>query len=48
VGQCSNPLSSYYSNFFHLWSEVAYAPMAFGEDEVKEATRDTLNLLPKS
>lgn len=46
VGQCSNPLSRFYRNFFTLWHEVDYVPMAFREEEVREVTHTTLTLKP--
>ncbi len=46
VGQCSNPLSRFYANFFPLWREVSYAVMAFSAEEVRENTSSTLKLKP--
>jgi len=48
VGQCSNPASRFYRNFFSKWREVDYETMAFREEEVLEHTRSTLQLEPKS
>jgi penicillin amidase len=47
VGQCSNPLSRFYSNFFSKWKKVEYETMAFREEEVKEVTYSTLSLKPR-
>ncbi|MBN2025784.1 MAG: penicillin acylase family protein [Actinobacteria bacterium] len=47
VGQCSNPLSRFYDNFFHAWKEVDYEIMAFREEEVRESADGTLKLKPK-
>ena len=47
VGQCSNPLSRFYSNFFSKWKDVEYETMAFREEEVREHTISTLQLEPK-
>lgn len=47
VGQCSNPLSRFYSNFFPKWREVDYEIMAFSEGEVREHASSTLRLEPK-
>ena len=46
TGQCANPLSRHYRDFFRLWREVAYVPMAFRRDEVREVIRSTLVLRP--
>ncbi|RJP30390.1 MAG: penicillin acylase family protein [Actinobacteria bacterium] len=48
TGQCANPLSPFYRNFFTAWKEIDYATMAFREDEVREYTRSTLWLEPGS
>jgi len=47
VGQCSNPVSPYYSNFFPLWQEVGYVPMAFSDKKVEELSRHRLILKPR-
>lgn len=46
AGQCSNPFSRFYRNFFPIWRGLGYAPMAFMEEEVKEVTRSRLILKP--
>lgn len=47
VGQCANPLSPFYRNFFPLWRDMEYAPMAFSRSRVTEVARSTLRLTPR-
>jgi len=47
VGQCSNPLSRFYSNFFPKWQKGDYEIMAFSEEEVQEHRSSTLRLEPQ-
>lgn len=46
VGQCSNPLSGFYRNFFPLWRRLEYAPMAFRAEEVDEVKFSSLRMIP--
>jgi penicillin amidase len=48
TGQSAYRLSPFYRNFFPLWRKGEYVHMAYGEDEVKDATRSTLVLKPRS
>ena len=47
VGQCSNPMSPYYSNFFAMWQEMGYVPMVFSDKKVEELSKHKLILKPK-
>ena len=47
VGQSSNPFSRFYRNFFPLWREADYVPMAFRDEEVKEVAGSVLELRPR-
>jgi len=45
-GQSGNPCSPHYSDLFELWQRGEGVPIAFTEDEVREATVEKLRLLP--
>jgi penicillin amidase len=45
-GQSGNPLSPHYDDQFALWQQGEGVPIAWTDDEVCRATRDTLELLP--
>lgn len=47
AGQCSNPLSPFYRNFFPEWRRLEYAPMAFSPKKVGEVTHSVLRLSPR-
>jgi penicillin amidase len=47
VGQCSNPTSPYYRNFFSLWQGMGYVPMVFSDKKVNELSKHRLILKPK-
>jgi acyl-homoserine lactone acylase PvdQ len=46
VGQCAHPMSRFYRDFFPVWKKVGHVPMAFRDEEVREATYSTLLLKP--
>ncbi len=45
-GQSGNPLSPHYADQFPLWQRGEGVPIAWGPEEVRQATRHTLQLLP--
>jgi penicillin amidase len=45
-GQSGNPLSPHYADQLPLWQCGDGVPIAWTEDEVRQATRQTLRLLP--
>jgi penicillin amidase len=47
-GQSGNPLSPHYADQLPLWQRGEGVPIAWTEDEVRQATRHTLRLLPIS
>ncbi|MDY6795050.1 MAG: penicillin acylase family protein [Actinomycetota bacterium] len=46
AGQCAYRASRYYDNFFRLWRDNGYVPMAFTPHKVEEATISGLKLIP--
>jgi penicillin amidase len=45
-GQSGNPLSPHYADQFLLWQRGEGIPIAWTDEEVRQATRQTLELLP--
>jgi penicillin amidase len=45
-GQSGNPLSPHYGDLFPLWRRGEGIPIAWSEEEVRKATRETLELQP--
>jgi penicillin amidase len=46
-GQSGNPLSPHYDDLFPLWRRGEGIPIAWSDEEVRRATRETLELLPQ-
>ena len=46
AGQSGNPLSPHYDDLFPLWQRGEGVPIAWTPEEVRAATRDTLELVP--
>ncbi|MFW6113806.1 MAG: penicillin acylase family protein [Actinomycetota bacterium] len=47
VGQSSHPLSRYYVNFFDMWRDNRYIPMAFSPKKIEETAVSRLKLVPE-
>jgi penicillin amidase len=45
-GQSGNPMSPHYDDLFPLWWRGEGVPIAWSEEEVRKATRETLELFP--
>ena len=44
-GQSGNPLSPHYDDLFPLWRRGEGIPVAWSEEEVRRATRETLEMI---
>ena len=47
-GQSGNPFSSHYADLLALWQRGEGVPIAWTEEEIRDATRETLQLSPLS
>jgi penicillin amidase len=45
-GQSGNPFSSHYADQFHLWRRGEGVPIAWSDEAVRQATQQTLELIP--